>query len=102
MAMNFNETRALTQDAQNRALRSFMIGLAIDTLVGITLVLLTTFGDAEAWGDLEWTILSFSIAKSFIQSAGSFILRRFLDPSSVPTPLPPTPQPEPNVVDPAP
>lgn len=80
---------ALTNDARNRALRTFLTGLGVDVLVGIVLVLLVTFKSANGWGDIEWTILSFSVAKSFIQSAGAYILRRFLDPSGIPTPLPP-------------
>lgn len=82
-------TTLLANDARNRALRTFLTGLGIDVLVGIVLVLLVTFKTANGWGDIEWTILSFSVAKSFIQSAGAYVLRRFLDGSSLPTPLPP-------------
>lgn len=85
----------LTADAKNRGLRSFLQGLAIDVGVGVALVLATTFGDANDWGDLEWTIIGFSLAKSVVQAAAAFVMRRFLDASSLPTPLPPTPQPEP-------
>lgn len=92
----------LSQDAGNRALRSFLTGLAIDVAVGVALVLGAYFAKANAWGDLEWAILSFSVAKSFVQSACAFVLRRFLDPSSFPTPLPPTPQPPPATTDAAP
>lgn len=89
----------LVNDARNRALRSFLVGLSIDVAVGIVLVLLVTFKTANGWGDIEWTILSFSVAKSFVQSAGSYILRRFLDPSDLPTPLPPADPGEPDAED---
>lgn len=86
----------LTTDARNRSLRTFLTGLGIDVLVGVVLVLVTTFGTANAWGDLEWTILSFSLGKSVVQAGGAFILRRFLDASRVPTPLPPADPGEPD------
>lgn len=87
--------KSLKADAGNRSLRSFLTGLAIDVGVGITLVLVTYFMDKNSWGAIEWTLLSFSIFKSFLQAAGAFILRYFLDPSRVPTPLPPSPVPPP-------
>jgi hypothetical protein len=86
----------LKEDAKNRSVRTFATGLAIDVGVGVTLVLLTYFKDANAWGDIEWTILGFSVFKSFIQAAGAFVLRRFLDPSEFPTPLPPADPGEPD------
>lgn len=86
----------LTADAKNRGVRTFITGLAIDVLVGVTLVLLTYFMDKESWGTIQWTVLSFSIFKSFLQAAGAFILRRFLDQSSIPTPLPPADPGEPD------
>lgn len=89
--------RKLQADAKNRAWRTFLQGMAIDVAVGIALVLGTTFASADGWGDLEWTILSFSVAKSFVQSATSFVMRRFLDPSKLPTPLPPSDPGEPDV-----
>lgn len=85
----------LTKDANNRAVRTFITGLAIDIAVGVALVLAAYFGSANNWGDLEWAILAFSLAKSVVQAVCSFILRRFVDGSRVPTPLPPSPVPEP-------
>jgi hypothetical protein len=87
----------LTQDAKNRALRSFLQGLAIDVVVAIALVLASSFGDADGWGDLQWQILSFTLAKTAVQSIASFLMRRFVDVA-----LPPTPQPAPATPDPAP
>lgn len=88
-------TNLLTKDAGNRALRSFLTGLAIDLLVGVTLVLVTYFADKNSWGTIEWSILGFSLFKSVVQAGGAFVLRQFLDPSKFPTPLPPAPQPQP-------
>lgn len=89
-------TNALRGDAKNRALRTFLTGLAVDVAVGIALVLTSLLAKANGWGDLEWALLSFSVAKSVVQSACSYVLRRFLDPSAFPTPLPPEPGGEPN------
>lgn len=76
-------------DAKNRSWRTFLVGMSIDVAVGVTLVLVSTFASADGWGSIQWIVLSFSVAKSFVQSAGAYVLRRFLDPSRIPTPLPP-------------
>lgn len=80
---------ALLKDAENRALRTFLTGLAIDVAVGLALVLGSYFATADGWTDVETAVLTFSVAKSVVQSACSYVLRRFLDPSKFPTPLPP-------------
>jgi hypothetical protein len=82
-------TQELTADAKNRGVRTLLTGLAIDVAVGVALVLAAYFASANSWGDLEWAILAFSLAKSVVQAVCSFILRKFLDPSKFPTPLPP-------------
>lgn len=82
-------TTLLAADARNRGIRSFLTGLAIDVGVGVTLVLVTYVAAATSWGTIQWVVLSFSIAKSVVQAGGAFVLRRFLDPSRLPTPLPP-------------
>lgn len=86
---------ALSVDARNRGVRSLLVGLALDVAVGVALVLSAFVLDLTSWGQVQWTVLSFSLAKSVVQAVCAFVLRRFLDPSRVPTPLPPTPQPEP-------
>lgn len=89
-------TKLLKKDASNRSVRTFLQGLAIDIAVGIALVLATFFVDKNSWGDIEWAILTFSLAKSAVQALAAYIMRLWLDPSRVPTPLPPDPVPEPN------
>lgn len=93
---------SLTQDAGNRALRTFLVNLATDVAVALVLVLVTAFQKANGWGDFEWSVLAFSLGKTAVTTAGSYILRRFLDGSALPTPLPPAPVPEPNDDDPRP
>lgn len=86
---------ALTEDAKNRSWRTALQGLAIDVGVAIVIVLAPALAGAEAWGDFKWAILGFSVFKSAAQAVLSFVMRRWLDPSGLPTPLPPKPQPEP-------
>lgn len=88
-------TRALQADAANRTVRTFLQALAVDVVVAVSLLVATELSDANSWGDLEWTVLSFLLAKTVLVSAASYLMRAFLDPSRVPTPLPPTPQPAP-------
>lgn len=86
---------ALTQDAQNRSLRSLLQGLTIDVCVAIVLAVGSAFATANGWSDFQWALLGFSVVKSVVQACVAFVMRRFIDPSSIPTPLPPKPQPEP-------
>lgn len=85
----------LTADAKNRGLRVALTGLAIDVAVAIALVMSAFVLDLSSWSGVEWTVLSFTLAKSVVQAVAAFILRRFIDPSRIPTPLPPDPVPEP-------
>ena len=87
--------RLLSYDASNRALRTFLVNIATDVAVAMTLVVVAAFGKAEGWEDFEWSLMAFTLAKTAVVTAGSYILRRFLDPSGFPTPLPPAPQPAP-------
>lgn len=89
-------TTLLKRDASNRGVRTFLQGVGIDVAVGLALVLGTFFLDKNSWGEVEWTILSFSLSKSAVQAVAAYVMRRWLDPSRFPTPLPPSPVPEPN------
>lgn len=86
---------ALAVDAKNRAVRTLLVNLATDVAVALAVVIVAAFSKANGFDDLEWSLIGFSLIKTAIVTAGSFVLRRFLDPSGVPTPLPPTPTGEP-------
>jgi hypothetical protein len=86
----------LSRDASNRALRTFLQGLGLDMLVAVLLVFKTVFNDADSWSELEWLAIGFTLAKTLAQTIYSYVMRRYLDPSGVPTPLPPSPVPPPN------
>ena len=79
----------LKEDATNRALRTFAVNLFTDVAVAVALVLVTAFNSANSWGELEWSLLWFTLGKTVVVTAGSFVMRRYLDASGIPTPLPP-------------
>jgi hypothetical protein len=85
----------LSIDAANRAKRSFIQGLFIDVLVAIAAALLVWLPGADLSSADAWKIIGLTLAKTVLQSAASYVMRRFVDGSAVPTPLPPAPVPPP-------
>jgi len=83
----------LHADAQNRALRTFIQGLAVDVLAAASLAAYTLLTSTDVF---SWSLLGALVAKSAGVAAASYMMRRFLDPSGLPTPLPPAPVPAPN------
>lgn len=84
----------LARDARNRALRTFLVGLGIDVGFAVTALVVTlAAADVSAWQG--WAAVGVSVARTVVASAGAYVLRRFADPSRVPTPLPPAPVPAP-------
>lgn len=82
-------TTALTNDARNRALRTFLQGLGTDVAAALILLLLPAFTNANGWGDFEWQVLGFLVVKTVAVTALSYVMRQYLDGSAIPTPLPP-------------
>lgn len=83
----------LRQDAGNRAYRTFLQGLGIDILVAVSILAYNLSSSPD--DELSWLLIGASLARTVVQSAAAYIMRAFLDPSRIPTPLPPTPQPRP-------
>jgi hypothetical protein len=73
-----NETPAqltVEKDARNRAFRTLLQGLAFDVGAALAIVLYTAFVAAEGWGDIQWALLGFTLAKTFTVSALSYLMR---------------------------
>jgi len=83
----------LSADAKNRAVRTFLQGLAIDLAVAVASVILSS---VDAITDKAGLVtVGLALAKTVVTTIASYVMRRFLDGSSVPTPLPPAPAAEP-------
>lgn len=86
----------LTADAQNRALRTFLQGLATDVVAAVIMLLLPVLTHANGWGDFEWSVMGFLLLKTILVTGMSYAMRQWLDRSPIPTPLPPSDPGEPD------
>lgn len=84
----------LTTDAQNRALRTLVQNLVFDVAAAVVLVLYSAFAAAHGWGDFQWAVLGFTLVKTAVVSALSYLMRKVFDSAGGPL-LPPAPQPAP-------
>lgn len=80
---------ARSADAQNRAIRTLIQGLAVDLAVAVAATLLAWLPDADLSSREAWTVVGLAVAKSVLTAAASWVMRAKLDPSGIPTPLPP-------------
>jgi hypothetical protein len=83
---------ALSRDARNRALRTFLQGLALDVAVAVSMVVYDAVQSAQP----DYRLLLLTLAKTVLQTGASYVMRRLVDPSRVPTPLPPADPGEPD------
>lgn len=86
--MGAHTATPLVVDAQNRAWRTFVQGLGVDVLGALALAVYTFLAQP---GPIVWALFGTLLAKTLGTSAASYVMRRFLDPSKIPTPLPPVP-----------
>lgn len=89
-------TPALKADAANRSARAFLQGLAIDVLTAVAAVLLLWLPDADLSSRDAWLVLATGLARTVLAAVASYVMRLKLDPSGVPTPLPPADPGEPD------
>ena len=80
---------ALHIDAKNRAVRTFLQNMGVDAAVAVVTLLLPLVVRAGSFSDLDWRYIAFSVAKTVVLVVFSYVMRRFMDPSSFPTALPP-------------
>lgn len=62
-------------DARNRAVRTFVQGLATDVLVAVVLLLWPAISDAKSLDDFNWSILWFSLGKTVVITGISYVMR---------------------------
>lgn len=84
---NAGDFSALNNDARNRALRTFLQGLGIDLAVALAALVLANADEITNRAAL--IALGVTAGKTVATTIASYVMRRFLDPSRVPTPLPP-------------
>jgi hypothetical protein len=89
-------TTNLTNDARNRAIRTFLQGLGYAVLAAVVMVLLPVFTNAKDWGDFDWSVIGFALVQAVGMAVLSYFMRKVLDPSGLPTPLPPADPGEPD------
>lgn len=84
----------LANDAKNRAWRTFLQGLAIDLAVAVGAFVLANVDSITDKQGL--TLAAITLGKTVATTIASYVMRRFLDPSRIPTPLPPADPGEPD------
>lgn len=80
-------TNPLAADAKNRAARTFIQGLVIDVAVALCGLILLSINDITTRQGL--VVLGVAAIKTVLTTVASYVMRRFVDGSAVPTPLPP-------------
>ena len=81
-------TTKLVADAKNRAARTFLTGLVVDLTVAVAVSILAGIDSINDKAAL--ITFSLSLLKTIVTTACSYVLRRYVDQSKIPTPLPPT------------
>ena len=76
----------LVTDARNRAVRTFVQGLAIDIAVAACALILTSLDTITSKAGL--ITFGLSLARTVVSTGAAYVMRRFAD-GSIPTPLPP-------------
>ena len=77
-------------DAKNRAVRTVWQSVALDLAVAVAVAVLAWLPDADLSSRTAWLILATAVAKGLLQAAAAFVMRYKIDPSPIPTPLPPS------------
>lgn len=80
----------LTADARNRATRTFLQGVGFTLAAALVVSLLTAIGSAGSWQEFGGILVGFAFFQSIATAVLSWVMRSYLDGSSIPTPRPPT------------
>ncbi|WP_346007312.1 hypothetical protein [Janibacter terrae] len=79
---------ALKTDARNRAARTLLQGLGFSVAAALVVTLFTAVTTAASWSEFGATLVGFSFFQSIAVAGLSWLMRTYLDRSSLPTPLP--------------
>lgn len=80
-------TPALTKDAKNRSWRTFLQGLVAAVVMGVWPVVNATV--TKGITTVDWSVAEQSVINAAVTAAVTFLWRRFLDPSRIPSATPP-------------
>lgn len=80
--MNAPDTPPVEQDARNRALRTWVQGLALDVAAGASVALAAAVLTGVEWTRVYWVALGLGVAKSCVQAVVSYLARKFVPPAT--------------------
>lgn len=80
--LTLQNQRLAQRDARIRAIRSFFAGLFLDVSAFVATILVTAFTSIE-WTATYWQALGLMLAKTVLQSAAAYTLRRLVPPSNM-------------------
>lgn len=66
----------LDAQARSRAWRTLVQNLAFDVGAAVVLVLYTAFVSATSWGDVQWSLLAFTIVKTVVVTGLSYLMKK--------------------------
>lgn len=72
-------TTLIQKDARNRAIRTFLQGLAVDVAAALALVVFPVFNNAQSFNEVDWKVLAFLLTKTAAISALSYLMRTVFD-----------------------
>lgn len=64
-----------TTDARNRAVRTFVQGLAFDVIASVVVFVFPLVSDADSFADFDWQVILFLLVKTVLVSVLSYTMR---------------------------
>ncbi len=81
MTTDITPVKSVTADAKDRAVRTFIQGLAIDVLTALVLAVAPLLLSNDfAFTAAYWIIIGTSASKSVVQSVAAYFMRKFVSP----------------------
>lgn len=74
---------SVAADARNRAVRTFLQGLAVDVVLAVAVALSAALADPGfAWSAGYWRLLGLSLAKTVLMTVAAYVMRLKVPPAS--------------------